>query len=279
MSDKQVKFYIFERCLSSSSLSSSHSNHPGKRYPEHIPINGFERAFLAVGSAIASLNDPHRADMIAVLSETTSGPFLSRLRDQMLEDVDGRRLLRDRPRIRTNTIDFERLKTLPSGTFGREYADWLEGSHVSPDARDDVKFIDSPELAYVMQRYRECHDFYHLISGNFPATVSGEIVVKWFELANMGLPVAGISAIFGPLRINRQSRRVRLFKAYLPWALKCGSSCRPLINVYWEENWETPIDELRKRLGIWSPPISWNKFIEEGIRLANNRNPEPNAGT
>ena len=30
-------------------------------YPGHIPLNGFENAFLAVGSAFMSLADPRRA--------------------------------------------------------------------------------------------------------------------------------------------------------------------------------------------------------------------------
>lgn len=35
----------------------------------------------------------------------------------------------------------------------------------SPDDREDVRYIDDPELAYVMQRYRELHDFMHTLLG------------------------------------------------------------------------------------------------------------------
>jgi ubiquinone biosynthesis protein COQ4 len=116
-----------------------------------------------------------------------------------------------------------------------------------------------------MQRYRECHDFYHVITGPFPVTTAPELVVKWFELANMGLPVAALSAFFGPLRLNSSLRR-RLMSTYVPWALKCGSACGPLISVYWESRWEQPVEELRGELGIWSPPISWEAFKLEGRR-------------
>ncbi|KAI9626070.1 hypothetical protein KEM48_010579 [Puccinia striiformis f. sp. tritici PST-130] len=218
-------------------------------YADHVSLNGFQRTFLAIGSAFASLNNPYRADMIAVLSETTGGPFLSRLRDQMLEDEGGRRLLRDRPRINTSTVDLDQLEKLPEGTFGKEYCNWL------------VRFIDSPELAYVMQRYRECHDFYHVISGPFPVNISGEIVVKWIELANMGLPVAALSAIFGPLRLNSE-KRTDLLRTYVPWALRTGSSCKPLICVEWEKNWETPIKDLKLSLGIPEPPIDFKTWMD-----------------
>ncbi|EGG03196.1 uncharacterized protein MELLADRAFT_49596 [Melampsora larici-populina 98AG31] len=235
-------------------------------YEHHVPLNSFEQTFLAVGSAIASLNDPHRGDMVAVLSETTAGPFLSKLRDQMLESESGRRILRTRPRIRSGDIDLNRLKNLEPGSFGRTYVEWLERCHVSPDTRETVRYIDSPELAYVMQRYRECHDFYHVISGGFPVSVSGEIIVKWFELANMGLPVAALSALFGPLRLS-SGRRARLLRTYVPWALKCGSSARSLISVEWETHWEMQIDELRETLGIWDPPVDWNTWKEEEDRI------------
>jgi len=107
-----------------------------------------------------------------------------------------------------------------------------------------------------MQRYRECHDFYHVISGPFSVSVAAELVVKWFELANFGLPVAALSAVFGPLRLS-SAARTRLFKTYVPWALRAGSDAQPLINVYWEKEWEKPIDQLRAELRIELPPISW----------------------
>ncbi|EFP80984.1 Ubiquinone biosynthesis protein [Puccinia graminis f. sp. tritici] len=230
-------------------------------YANHVSLNGFQRTFLAIGSALASLNNPYRADMIAVLSETTGGPFLARLRDQMLADEAGRRLLRDRPRINTSTVDLISLDQLPQGTFGKEYCNWLRWCNVSPDTREPVRFIDSPELAYVMQRYRECHDFYHVISGPFPVNISGEIVVKWVELANMGLPVAGLSAIFGPLRLASEKRR-ELLRTYVPWALRMGSSCKPLICVEWEKHWETPIDQLKRSLGISEPPLDFKTWMD-----------------
>jgi ubiquinone biosynthesis protein COQ4 len=103
-----------------------------------------------------------------------------------------------------------------------------------------------------MQRYRECHDFYHSICG-LPVIVEGEIALKWFEWANMGLPVAGLSAVFGPLRFAAPERK-RLREIYVPWAVKNGLKARSLINVYWEEELKTDADVLRKRLGIDKPP-------------------------
>ena len=109
-----------------------------------------------------------------------------------------------------------------------------------------------------MQRYRECHDFYHVLLG-FPVSVSAELIVKWFELANMGLPVAFLSSVFGPLRLKSDRRR-RLVRTYLSWALRAGSGTKPLIGVRWEERWDQDIVELRKELGLAEPPFSWEDY-------------------
>ncbi|CAA3032875.1 Ubiquinone biosynthesis COQ4, mitochondrial [Olea europaea subsp. europaea] len=228
-------------------------------YAGHVPINTFQRSLLAVGSAVTSLIDPYRHDMVAVLGETTSNRQLPKMRDALLKgDEEGRRLLRERPRLNTETIDLNKLRGMQEGSFGRAYVAWLERCGVSPDTRDPVRYIDDPELAYIMQRYRECHDFYHVLLG-FPVSVSAELVVKWFELSNMGLPVAFLSSFFGPLRVKSDRRR-RLVSTYMPWALRAGANSKPLIGVYWEERWSMDIGELRKELGIPDPPLTWQQY-------------------
>lgn len=76
--------------------------------------------------------------MVAALGETTAILTLPRLRDIMLDSAEGRRILKERPRINSKTLDFEKLKVLPDGTFGREYMRWLEACKVSPDSREPV---------------------------------------------------------------------------------------------------------------------------------------------
>jgi ubiquinone biosynthesis protein COQ4 len=79
--------------------------------------------------------------MIAALGETTAGPALPRLRDIMLESPEGRRILKQRPRVNSATVDMEALAKLPAGTFGRSYVTWLERCGVTPDTRDPVRSL------------------------------------------------------------------------------------------------------------------------------------------
>ncbi|KFY35379.1 hypothetical protein V494_05974 [Pseudogymnoascus sp. VKM F-4513 (FW-928)] len=244
---------LFAACaISTSPRPFSVLNRPPPNYEGHVPLTRLERAGLAVGSAITSLIDPYRHDMVAALGEATATPyFIYRLRDSMLADSTGRRILRNRPRITSKTMSLEYLRTLPENTVGRAYADWLDREGVTPDTRDQVQYIDDEECAYVMQRYRECHDFYHAVTG-LPVFVEGEIALKGFEFANTLLPMTGLS-LFAVTKMKPAARK-RFWDIYLPWALYNGLNSKDCINVYWEEELNTDVAELRKRLGIEQPP-------------------------
>ena len=69
----------------------------------------------------------------------------------------GQQLLANRPRIREEFLDLDRLRSLPPASFGRAYVDWMDFYGYSPDTRKEVKFVDDEELAYIMQRYREVY--------------------------------------------------------------------------------------------------------------------------
>jgi ubiquinone biosynthesis protein COQ4 len=168
----------------------------------------------------------------------------------MLSSPTGRRILRDRPRITSKTMSMEYLRSLPDNTVGRNYAAWLDREGVSPDTRNSVKYIDDEECAYVMQRYRECHDFYHALTG-LPVMVEGEVALKAFEFANTLLPMTGLST-FAVTRLKPAERK-RFFTIYAPWAISNGIKAKDVINVYWEEQLERDVDELRNELGVEKP--------------------------
>ncbi|ORY60521.1 coenzyme Q biosynthesis protein Coq4 [Pseudomassariella vexata] len=240
------------------SISHSHNatfsvlNRPPPNYPGHVPLTRLERAALALGSGILSLRDPHRGDLIAALGEATATPyFIHRLHRAMLSSLTGRRILRDRPRITSQSLNLPYLRSLPTNTVGGTYVAWLDREGVSPDTRADVRYIDDEECAYVMQRYRESHDFYHALTG-LPIVREGEVALKAFEFANTLLPMTGLSLL--AVGTMKPVERARFWYVYGPWAVKNGLKSQEVINIYWEEEMETDVQELRDRLGIEQPP-------------------------
>ena len=169
----------------------------------------------------------------------------------MVASPTGRRILRDRPRLTSTSLDLPRLRSLPANTVGRTYVAWLDREGVSPDTRAPVRYIDDEECAYVMQRYRECHDFYHALTG-LPVVREGEVALKAFEFANTLLPMTGLSVLAAATL--KPAERRRFLDTYLPWAVKNGLRAKDVINVYWEEELERDVADLRMELGVEPPP-------------------------
>lgn len=117
----------------------------------------------------------------------------------------------------------------------------------------------------LLSRYREVHDFWHVLSG-LPPNVEGELALKWFELIQTGLPMCALGAVFGPLalprrepppsldsnhRSGRAGSREVLARTYVPWALRAGRTTRkPLICVWYERRWEQSLEQVRRDLGF-----------------------------
>jgi len=221
-------------------------------YLGHIPTNLVQKVALTIGSGLMAISDPSRGDMVATFGETTGHFALKSMRSKMAADPVGRQILADRPRIRTSTLDAAYLESLAPNTFGRAYAAFLAARGFSPDDRPDVHYVDDPELAYVMLRYRECHDLFHVIL-DAHTNMLGEVAVKWVEGIQLGLPMCLLGAIAGPVRLGPVHRQ-RYFNAFLPWSIEQGFKAKFLMNIYYEKHWEDDIDELRKRMNIEPAP-------------------------
>ncbi|KAJ3028936.1 UNVERIFIED_CONTAM: Ubiquinone biosynthesis protein [Siphonaria sp. JEL0065] len=208
---------------------------------------------MAFRAGVKALSNPSREDMVAALGELTGECALQRMRTKMVLDPTGRRLLRDRPLINTGTVNLQRLREMPRNTLGRAYVNFLDLECVSPDTRTPVRHMPEAdeELKYVMLRYRQVHDFFHVLTG-LGTSLEEEIAVKWFELAQTGLPMTLLSGLLGPLRLSSADRKL-LFTEHVPWLLQAGTRSKFLMNVYYEEILEKPMDQVRKEVGIFLP--------------------------
>jgi len=132
------------------------------------------------------------------------------------------------------------------------FTEHLLKKRLTPDGRDEVKFVDDKDLAYVMQRYREVHDFVHTLAG-LSISVPHEIAVKWYEMVQTGLPMCALSSFVAPIRLTSRER-ANLRKYYIPWAVYCGYQSKFFMNVYFEKHFEKPINDLRQRLNFVPAP-------------------------
>jgi ubiquinone biosynthesis protein COQ4 len=239
-----------------------------------------KRLSLTLQNAATAFSDPTRADAVAAVGELTGLVALQQMRDAMMRDPVGRQILAERPVVSKETIPFETLMAeaavrklaaeqeptdgsdtttannsdAPPITFGQAYGSFLSQHGFDPDERDAVLYIQDPELAYVMLRYRQCHDFWHALTA-LPPTVTGELGLKWLELFQTGLPLAALSSTVGSLGLSYHQQHV-LWNIYLPWARESGKRLPycALMNVYYEKELDTPLHELRERLQLEPAP-------------------------
>ena len=170
----------------------------------------------------------------------------------MKNDEEANRILIDRPRINSIEIDLEHLSKLPSNTLGYQYVKFLNDNNITCDTRKSVKYVDDSDLAFVLQRYREVHDFTHLLF-DMKTTILGEVIIKWIEAIQTEIPMCIGAAILGPIRLYPKQRE--LFKNYyLDWAIKNAKQSKLTLLIYYEERWEQDLNDLRKELNILPLP-------------------------
>ena len=184
-----------------------------------------QRLVVALKSASTAFRDPTRDDAVAALGEVTGTLALHRILQQMRRHPTGRLILKDKPLVTKATIPYERFleqaQTIKSQqqpddtmnnnknlTFGQAYGLFLLDHGFDPDERKMVQHMDNSnssetaeDLAYVMMRYRQCHDYWHALTG-LPPTVLGELGLKWLELFQTGLPIAALSGTVGSLGLS-----------------------------------------------------------------------------
>lgn len=129
---------------------------------------------------------------------------------------------------RTFKLDLEKLRTLPEGTLGYEVAQFL----------DRHKF-DPLESGDWIQR---THDIWHVLTGLSPSE-EDELTLQAFTRAQVFRPSSAILVLAGLL-----TRRCNLEDVMK--GLERGKIAQKIVDWDIESDWETPLSEVREKLGI-----------------------------
>ena len=241
LSKRPCKFNLFGKMTASTD-----------RY--HVPydLSMSQRMFLVPYYGLGAIINPERGDLVAGLGDVTGERQLRSLRLRLEKTAAGRKLLKDKPLITEASLNFSSLQDLPANSLGNLYGKYMTTHSFCADERAVVKFISCPETAYVMARYRQIHDFWHVLC-DLPPTLLGEIALKWYEWKLTGLPVCGFSSVLGPLKLTSVEMRL-LWRVYIPWVQRSRSCCEDLLSFRYEENLHRPVEEIRKELRIEQAP-------------------------
>ncbi|PHJ22783.1 ubiquinone biosynthesis protein, partial [Cystoisospora suis] len=155
---------------------------------------------IGLRSAFLSLSRPTEDQHIATLSEVLffTSHALYKMHRQMWEHPDGRRVLEEKPLLNSRSLSYPQLRRLPSHTVGYAYMQFMDKNELHAGARQPVRLVEDPGLAYVLTRYRQLHDFMHTLYG-MDISVEEEVALKLIEFYQTLLPMTFLASLFGSL--------------------------------------------------------------------------------
>jgi ubiquinone biosynthesis protein COQ4 len=196
------------------------------------------------------LADSERTEEIHVAEELTGRAHFARIRRTLFGSGEGQELLRDQPELCSAQVDFEGLRGLPRNSLGFRYVDHLDRHGLSADSQAaPVRYVQDPELAYLMRRFRQTHDVWHALVG-LGTRGHEEVLLHAFSWGQLRLPVSGLVVGFGTLKHIVLEGRWATLRFGLSRGYRSGRDAAPLLPVYWERLWAEPIERVRRRYAI-----------------------------
>ena len=207
-------------------------------------------AYIVLRNTVRVLRDSNRLDDILEVGEVMGRAAMERAAQQLQGIEEGRRLLADRPELNSTHVDMDTLATLPQGTVGRLYADHIARYQLDIDALNVPAPTDQDSDArFLLRRYRGNHDIWHTMPG-LGTEGHEEVLVHAFTYGQLRFPISTLIMLFGTLKHIVLEGRWDVLRYEIRRTYELGRACDPLLAVYWEEQWETPVDDLRARVGL-----------------------------
>ncbi len=209
----------------------------------------------ALRAARILANNPDDLPQVFTIIESLSGRTLQRIGNRMAATPEGKRLLERRPDIVDVLADRAALARLPEGSLGRAYLAFVERENITADGIRSAGakgMTDGPlpaPMDFVHARMRDTHDLWHAVVG-YQADVLGETALLGFTFAQTWNPAIGLIIAIGlaKTRDNPEARRT-IFDGF-----RRGRKAAWLPALDWESMLALPVDEVRRRLGLESPP-------------------------
>lgn len=203
------------------------------------------------------VEDPNETSHVFTLFESMIGPLEVRGFGHFLESRRGRALLDARPRLVERLSDRAWLASLPEGSLGRAYLEFVTREGITAMGLVEASYKGAvlgtggtDDLAFVGDYLRDAHDVWHVATG-YSGDVVGELSLLAFSFAQMGNLgvglVVGLAIALGPVLptpLTRESRGV-IATGYVR-----GRRARWLPTVDWIPLLPRPLDAVRRELRI-----------------------------
>jgi ubiquinone biosynthesis protein COQ4 len=209
------------------------------------------KAALAVSRLI---KDPDDTGQVFKVLEALRGDSLSRAAARMHADAQGLKLLRDQPNIVSALNDRETLASLPEGSIGRAYYNFVHLEGLSADgliaSSDEAPSVDGMGQTerWLGDRLRDIHDLQHVMTG-YGRDPLGELCLLSFMTTQT--PSRGIDFIVFVGRKKAQKDNPSLdINGAIDEGRDIGAQSQWMLLSRWEDRLHEPLAAVREELGF-----------------------------
>jgi ubiquinone biosynthesis protein COQ4 len=201
--------------------------------------------------------DPDDLPQVFTIIESLSGTTVERIARRMRASDSGRRLLETQPDVVDRLADRDALARLPEGSLGRAYLAFVESENISADGiraagamgAQHLDELPAP-LDFVHRRMRDTHDLWHAAVG-YKGDVLGETALLAFTFAQTWNPAIALILAIGLVKtVGRPDARKVILDGF-----RRGRKAAWFPAQDWESMLSLPVEEVRRRLALESPPV------------------------
>ena len=205
----------------------------------------FEEIYVMSRGIIRVMLDSEQTAEIHIAEEITGRGFYKNIHSQLLQSDEGAQLLKHRPELCDDQVDYDFLRTLSPTTLGGAYVQHLDSNNLSAEYQAaETTYVDDPDISYLMRRFRQTHDVWHALL-ELGTAGHEEVIIHAFSWGQLQLPVSAMVVVFGTLKhIIGEGRWGALMFGLLE-AYNIGREAKSLLPVHWEKQWQEPIETVR----------------------------------
>lgn len=149
--------------------------------------------------------------------------------------------------------DMATLQRCPEGSLGYALYRLIIDNGYDPEVlqRDAIGLSELPHvLHYLNARILQMHEVWHLVAG-YETTGTGEIAISSFQLAQFGhnysaMFLAAVMAI----GTFKEPRSFNVLMQVINEGWQHGRETPWMMDIEWEDEWQTPLAEIREKYGI-----------------------------
>jgi ubiquinone biosynthesis protein COQ4 len=199
------------------------------------------------------LADKEDTRQVFEIMRALNGASTARGYHRLLATPEGGRIAYERQEFAQRLMDDAWLDSLPAGSVGAAYRDFIRSEHLSAEglamaSREGIEEVDAPHpYTWFGRRTRDVHDIWHILSG-YHRDALGEACLVAFSYAQTG-GLGWALIAFGAASRMRKAKRYPYVKAI--WqGYRRGKAARWLLGEDYDRLMAEPLEAARKRLGI-----------------------------